>query len=298
MEIQMITLIVIIFILSFLLIKMKIEIKHMNKQTKIKLDTNARFTISNDLQIKELNILCEHLNQMYEKFIKAELEEAKKEKEFKDMLSYIAHDVRTPLTSVKGYLQILQEESKSEGQEKYFHIIDHRLDTIQNLLEQFFLYAKLMNDDYPLEESTCYVYQTCCGVIADFYPQFIQYKIEPHITFDNQDMQVIGNKDLLAHVFHNLIENALRHGDGDMYITQYDHELIFSNHMSKDMIVDVNCVFERFYKGDDSRTKISSGLGLAIVKEIMTKMQGDVYAQIHEQMFQVHLIFHDEEPVA
>lgn len=294
MEIQVITLIVIIFILSFLLMKMKIEIKHMNKQTKIKLDTHARFTISNDLQIKELNILCEHLNQMYEKFIKAELEEAKKEKEFKDMLSYIAHDVRTPLTSIKGYLQILQEESKSEGQEKYYHIINHRLDTIQNLLEQFFLYAKLMNDDYPLEESTCYVYQTCCGVIADFYPEFIQHKIEPHITFDNQDMQVMGNKDLLAHVFHNLIENAVRHGDSDIDIVQCNHELIFSNHMPKDMRVDVNSVFERFYKGDASRTKISSGLGLAIVKEAMLKMHGDVYAQMDGQIFQVHLVFHDD----
>lgn len=281
----MIVLGVIIFVLSLFIMKMRKELDHIHKQIKVKREHNTRFTITCDLNMKEFKQLCLQFNEMYEQYEQALFDESRKEKEFKEMLSYIAHDVRTPLTSVQGYLQILEEENKENA--TYYAIIHQRIDDIGRLLEQFFIYSKLINNDYTFEEGLCDVYTICCESLLGFYQQFNQLNIEPVIDFESTETLIKINKDLFRRVMDNLIQNAFIHGNGHIKIIQKGTHLIVENTIKKELNIDSNKVFERFYKVDTSRTHISSGLGLSIVKEIIHLSGGKVEANIIESTFNI-----------
>ncbi|NBK97711.1 MAG: HAMP domain-containing histidine kinase [Erysipelotrichia bacterium] len=285
MKIMLIILIGLIFILSFFILKLFNDLRSLNKQTSIKLNKDSNFTITSDLNIDVFNQLCENLNLMYDKYSDANRSRNKSEEEFKEMLSYIAHDIRTPLTSVQGFMQLLQEQDRNLENKRYYEIINVRLSDVKNILEQFFLYSKLINDDYKLKQSECNVYDICCQSLANFYQQLMTNEIEPRIEFEQHMMIVYGNKELLTKVFDNLISNSLKHGNGDLTIIQHTNEIKISNSIKKAAEIDLDKVFERFYKADTSRSNVSSGLGLTIVQKAIHLMGGDVIASIEDYKF-------------
>lgn len=293
MKVIVIMLVGIIFILFLFIIKLKADLHHINRQTHAKLNKESHFIITNDVKMKEMTELCENLNLMYEKFYQAQLNELHKEKEFKEMLSSIAHDVRTPLTSVQGYLQMLREKETTKENESYYQIIQQRIDDIRTLLEQFFFYSKLLNNDASWETKSYSLYESCCQSLAGFYSQFVKANVEPQIHFDDPDYTIETNLDLLQRIFDNLIMNGLLHGKGDIWIRQSGDELSFTNEIEETCSIDVDRVFERFYKADPSRIHISSGLGLAIVKEIAEYSKIKVRVQLENRLFSVVLDFKD-----
>lgn len=291
MKVIVIMLVGIIFILSLFIIKLKGDLHHINRQINAKLNKENHFVITNDVKMKEMTELCENLNLMYEKFYQAQLNALHKEKEFKEMLSSIAHDVRTPLTSVQGYLQMLQEKETSKENESYYQIIQQRIDDIRTLLEQFFFYSKLLNNDASWEMQSYSLYESCCQSLAGFYSQFVKAGVEPQLHFDDPDYTIETNPDLLQRILDNLIMNGLLHGKGDIFIRQNGDELSFTNEVKTTYPIDADRVFERFYKADPSRIHISSGLGLAIVKEIAESSKINVKVQLENHLFSVILDF-------
>lgn len=293
MKVIVIMLVGIIFILFLFIIKLKADLHHINQQTNAKLNKESHFIITNDVKMNEMTELCENLNLMYEKFYQAQLNEWHKEREFKEMLSSIAHDVRTPLTSVQGYLQMLQEKEMSKENEAYYQIIQQRIDDIRTLLEQFFFYSKLLNKDASWETKSYLLYESCCQSLAGFYSQFVNAGVQPQLHFDDPDYTIETNSELLQRIFDNFIMNGLLHGKGDIFIRQYGDELSFTNEVEATCPIDVDRVFERFYKADPSRIHISSGLGLAIVKEIAECSKIKVRVQLENNLFSVILDFKD-----
>lgn len=275
----------IILLLLLFIIKLLSDLKHINDQTEAKLHADSNFVITSDLEINAYNKLCKHLNVLYERCQQAQHDETKREAELKGMLANIAHDVRTPLTSVQGYLEILQAENGTSENEAYFKIINQRITDIRNLLEQFFIYSKLINKDYKLEECDCNIYDICCESLAGFFQLFNQIAEEPIIHFEQHDFVVRANKDLLRRVFDNLIHNSIIHGDGEIRIIQKDKMLIVSNQLKASADIDSYKLFERFYKADASRSNISSGLGLSIVQEIIHVMGWEITAEIKNNKF-------------
>lgn len=293
MKVIVIMLVGIVFILFLFIIKLKADLHHINQQTNAKLNKESHFIITNDVKMNEMTELCENLNLMYEKFYQAQLNEWHKEREFKEMLSSIAHDVRTPLTSVQGYLQMLQEKEMSNENEAYYQIIQQRIDDIRTLLEQFFFYSKLLNKDASWETKSYLLYESCCQSLAGFYSQFVKAGVQPQLHFDDPDYTIETNSELLHRIFDNLIMNGLLHGKGDIFIRQNGDELSFTNEVEATCPIDVDRVFERFYKADPSRIHISSGLGLAIVKEIAECSKIKVRVQLENNLFSVILDFKD-----
>lgn len=291
MKIMIVMLIVVIFVLSLFIYKLFHELNSIHKQVEIKVHTDSNFLVSSDLHIKTYTALCNDFNRIYDKYRGEKTDSVKREKEFKEMLSYIAHDVRTPLTSVQGYLQILKEKDVDEANEEYYKIINRRIYDIRNLLEQFFIYSKLLNRDYQLEVEKCNLYNVCCDSLANFYQTFSNKHMEPHIDFEQQDVMIYANQDLIKRVFDNVIQNALVHGDGNIRITQNGNRFIISNKLKAEGNIDKEKVFERFYKADSSRTTISSGLGLAIVKEIIELCNWKVHVDIQDTTFILTITF-------
>lgn len=283
-----------LILLSFFVIKLLLDLRTIRQQVAIKLTHDSHFLVTSDLQLPELRGLCEDINQLFAYSEQSKTEAISKERAFKEMMSNIAHDVRTPLTSIQGYLQLIEEGCAKEKEEAYYAIIDRRLESVKELLESFFTYAKLLNDSYPLAAEPLNLYEVCCEVIASDYQDFASRHIQPHLAFENQQLQVFMHRESLVRVLQNLIMNALLHGTGDLLIQQADHQLSFLNPCATDIQPDMDKIFERFYKGDASRNSISSGLGLTIVQKLMELSHGSVTAKLAQDCFTITLSFPKE----
>lgn len=293
MIIILIFLIGVIITMSLFLLEILNVLKSINKQIELKIGVDTNFIITSDLHLKGLKRLCSNLNLMYSKYSYASLRKRESEKEFKEMLSYIAHDVRTPLTSVEGYIELLEENDTNFKNERYYKIINTRLKDVENILEKFFLYAKLINDDYKIENTKCNVYEVCCQSVLNFYSEIIAKGINPEIEFDKRDIEIYANKEMLMKLFDNLISNAIKHGNGDLKIVLEKNEIRISNTIKNPSKIEIDKIFNRFYKGDESRSNISSGLGLTIAKKIVSLVNGEIEAIISENIFSINIILNN-----
>ena len=129
----------------------------------------------------------------------------------------MSHDLRTPLTSILGYLQLL--EAEPERSAEYLGIVGERLKELEELLEELFLYTRLQGGSLPLECGETAALPPLWDALAEFYPQFEAAGVEPELRFDREDMTVWASPEALGRVYRNLIANALRHGGGGLLST-------------------------------------------------------------------------------
>ena len=193
---------------------------------------------------------------------------SKKEKEMRTLMSGISHDIRTPLTSIKGYLKLIEESNDDKERKKYYDIIEYRLDTLGSMLEDLFIHSKISDSEYELKKESVEIFPIICKVMASFYYDFENRNIEPIIHFSNKHLRVMANQDMLIRMFHNLVSNALKHGYDYFEIREQDNKIYFINKVQNSDHIEIERLFDRFYLADSSRHQNSAGLGLSIVKQI------------------------------
>ncbi len=268
--------------LSALILLYKKEIKHMLRQL-AQIETGSQIELTTAIRSKEFLLLYTKLNHL---FITAQKKEQKymgSQEQLKQTISNIAHDIRTPLTSAAGYLQMLEDCTDSEKQLRYEHIIEGRINELKDMLEELFLYTKLTSDDFSLNCRSTAVFPVLSDCILSLFHLFTEKKVEPDIQFENEHIFVLATPESLGRIFRNLIHNALIHGNGEVGIVQTGTTLIFSNRVNDPGSIDTSKMFDRFYKADAARQKGSSGLGLAIVKELVSRTGGNIEAYIVEE---------------
>ena len=233
--------------------------------------------------------LCQAVNARLEEGRQLRLETQKREQELKYTMACISHDIRTPLAGAMGYLQLL--EGEPERQAEYLSIIQRRLEELEELLEELFLYTRLQSGSLPLECGAIAALPPLWDALAEFYPQFEAAGAAPELRFDREEMKILANPEALGRVYRNLIANALRHGDGGLTVSGRDGELCFSNQLPCGPRPDPEHLFDRFYQGGPARAKGGAGLGLSIVRELMARMGGRVSAQITGDILEIRLAF-------
>ena len=237
--------------------------------------------------------LCQAVNARLEEGHLLRLETQRQEQELKYTMACISHDIRTPLSGAMGYLQLL--EGEPDRQAEYLDIIKKRLEELETLLEELFLYTRLQGSSLPLECRKMSALPPLWDALAEFYPQLEAAKVEPELRFDREDLTVWVSPEALGRVYRNLIANALRHGGGGLTVSGRDGEICFSNDLLPGPRPDPEHLFERFYQSSPARAKGGAGLGLSIVRELMERMGGKVSAQIAENKLQIRLIFPPSE---
>lgn len=245
-------------------------------------ERGSRIELTTSVRNKEFLILNKRLNLIFETARLKEKKYASAQKQLKQTISNIAHDIRTPLTSVAGYLQMLEECTVQEKQLRYEHIIGKRIEELRNMLEELFLYTKLISEEFRLECNSVAAFPVLSECMIGLYHVFEEKGTEPEIRFEEEEICVMATSESLGRIFRNLISNALLHGDGGLRVVQKENAFIFTNYVTNVQSVDTDRIFERFYKADKSRGKGSSGLGLAIVKELVERMGGSIVASVHE----------------
>ena len=233
--------------------------------------------------------LCQAVNARLEEGRRLRLETSRREQELKYTMACISHDIRTPLAGAMGYLQLL--EGEPERQAEYLGIVQKRLDELDSLLDELFLYTRLQGGSLPLECGSMSALPLLWDALAEFYPQLTAAGVEPELRFDREDMTVWASPEALGRVYRNLIANALRHGGGGLTVSGGDGAICFSNELLPGSRPDPERLFDRFYQSSPARGKGGAGLGLSIVRELMERMDGQVSAQVTGDILEIKLSF-------
>lgn len=281
-------------VLLALLICLKRELSHLSRQLD-HIEKGSHMELTSRLRNRTFLDIYRRLNRILSDGRAQELVQLRAQNQLKQAIADIAHDIRTPLTSAAGYLQMLEDVTHEENQLRYQHIIEKRLSELKEMLEELFLYTKLKGEGFHLECVNTAVYPVLSDSLLGLYHLFEEKDAQPQIAFAEETLHVSADPQALGRIFRNLIHNALLHGSGNLFIRQEGYIIKFSNVMEEEpdqaLRENPNQIFERFYKADQARRKGSSGLGLAIVKELMDQMGGRAQAQICENMLTISLTF-------
>lgn len=279
-----------ISIFNFLLfLFLKKDIKKINSQIIYKNKTESHFYVTSSTSFKEIKTLCNSVNELYEKMQKKDEIALKKEKEMQNLMSGISHDIRTPLTSMQGYLELLKESNDYKEKEKYIDIMEFRLNSLKSILEDLFTHSKLSDNDYKIELEDINIYLLICKILASHYKDFEERNIEPHIEFENKNLTVKGNTEIIIRIVQNLINNALKHGGNYFCICENSGKLCFKNNIIEGDNLEIDKLFDRFYKSDKSRHVNSTGLGLSIVKEMVEVLGWNIKAYKKENILSIEI---------
>ncbi len=242
-----------------------------------------------DLQYfdKDIEILTAEINKQIDETRKSKAEKRLSENELKQAISYISHDIRTPMTSILGYIQFLEsDEITSENRKEYTNIIKNSARRLKVLLEDFFELSIIDQIDYPMKLEKIKLNQLILEVLLGFYEEFNNRNLEPAIDIPNTEMVIMADSSAVKRVVENLIINAIKHSSGNINIrlekSNKSIQLSISNSVSEFNESDLHRMFDRFYKADQTRTGKGTGLGLPIAKSLMEKMNGNITAEFKE----------------
>ena len=197
--------------------------------------------------------------------------------ELKNAVTNISHDLRTPLTAICGYLDLLEQEETSEAVERYIEVIRNRAEILTQLTEELFRYSVILSSETNMVREPIAINGVLEESIAAFYTALNERNITPNIQIPEN--KVIRNLDrsALSRVFSNLLNNAMKYSDGDLDITLSEEgEIIFTNTASGLNEVQIGKLFDRFYTVEAARK--STGLGLGIARTLIEQMNGTISA--------------------
>ena len=287
-------LILIIGILSFRLYLHQRQLTSIRKQVEFIWENETNMELSITIRHRGWRLLAASLNKFLKDIKRRKYVTGNQEDSFKQSITSISHDLRTPLTSASGYIQMLyKDELDEEKQKKYIGIIQNRINAVNGMLNQLFEYTRLEADVYQLECEKIDLNGILCDTISMFYDELKLREIEPDIQIEEGPVWIYGDSFAWIRVIENIISNAIKYGEDMIGISLKKKDggtyLRISNRTSAIEQKDVDYIFERFYTTDLSKMKRSTGLGLAIAKEFVIKMGGSIEAELHEDMFAINI---------
>ena len=212
--------------------------------------------------------------------------------ELKNAVTNISHDLRTPLTALCGYLELLEQEEKSESVNRYIEIIKDRVDILTQLSEELFKYSVIISTKDNITKEQVIINTVLEESIAAFYTVLTERNIVPEIQVSETKVVRMLDRSALSRVFSNLISNVIKYSDGDLKIVLSENgEIAFSNMASGLDEIQVGRLFDRFYTVEAARK--STGLGLTISKTLVEQMKGTISAIYENNRLSIHIFFPD-----
>lgn len=234
---------------------------------------------------QKLEALAGQINRQSDLIVEAEAQRKRVEQEFRQAVANISHDIRTPLTSIFGYIQLLEDESITPDEKlEYVAIVKNRTKRLQALLNDFFELSLIESLDYPLHTEKLGMAALLSEILVGFYDSFNDRNITPDIRLPEENVSVYADESAVRRVVENLLVNTVKHATGYVEIRferqQETADLTIVNDAKELAGSDVNLLFDRFYTADRTRSSQASGLGLSIAKSLMNKMGGTLTAEL------------------
>ena len=257
--------------------RLTLELKKLNREGKIE---KLRLSLPN----KNIENLVVEINTLIDDKRKMENIYKEKDMELREAIANMSHDLRTPLTSIMGYVYLLNDDKlDKEERKEYLKIIEKRSLVLNDLITNFYGLSRIQADQYEIKFEPVNLELVLGEIIAAFY-ETLDYKFgEPEINIEEGLGPVLGDKQALNRIFTNLIENIIKHGEGEVKISLKKKNkyivMEFSNKAEELEPKDVNRIFEKFFTKDRMRTGQNTGLGLAIVKLLVEKQGQKIEAK-------------------
>ena len=285
-----------IIILQFIIMwKYQRQVKDICRQLAFLMKHDSNMLIHREFGLGGIGMLSDRLNDLLELRRKEKRYYQEKETLIADTYTNLSHDIRTPLTSLDGYFQLMEACENVEEQRRYLNIIHERIHSLNEMLEELFMFTKLKNESYRLELTSCCINRILKETVFSYYDDWVRREIQPDIQITEEQLYIAGNKQGLSRIIQNVIKNGLDHGEKKIRIVlkreQNQAVLRISNQVIASEQIDIEHVFDRFYKADAARSKTSTGLGLSIAREFVRRMNGEIGAKIEENEFIVEMSF-------
>lgn len=249
----------------------------------------------------EMAPMEQKLNVLRQALEKRELEAKLSEERKNNLVMYLAHDIRTPLTSVIGYLSLLEEakDMPMEQREKYVHVTLEKANRLEQLINEFFEITRYNIQEIILEKEKIDLYYMLVQMLEEFYPA-LEEKGNRAVLHSSEDVCVYGDSVKLARVFNNILRNAIAYSYRDTQIDIFVEEVYGKNtgdgpakEKPEKIVVcfrnqgktipkeKLSSIFDKFYRMDEARNSDTggAGLGLAIAKEIVARHGGRIFAE-------------------
>ena len=285
----------IIILQSIIMWKYQRQVKDICRQLAFLMKHDSNMLIHREFGLGGIGMLSDRLNDLLELRRKEKQYYQEKETLIADTYTNLSHDIRTPLTSLDGYFQLMEACENVEEQRRYLNIIHERIHSLNEMLEELFMFTKLKNESYRLELTSCCINRILKETVFSYYDDWVRREIQPDIQITEEQLYIDGNKQGLSRIIQNVIKNGLDHGKKKIRIVlkreQNQAVLRISNQVTASEQIDIEHVFDRFYKADAARSKTSTGLGLSIAREFVRRMNGEIGAKIEENEFIVEMSF-------
>lgn len=280
--------------LAVQLLSLKSEMRKLKKELAMTRDKGYNRQLTVSLIDNDFSALATEMNKNldYQKQMKLQSERA--ERSLKQSVSDIAHDLRTPLTVIKGNLQMLEGEEKlSERGMEYLHICSEKSEAMKQMADEFFELSLLESDSAEVILSKVNITNLLMQFIADNEAVIRSCRLNPEVIFPEKTVFAQADEQLLMRMFSNLLNNIVKYAESEFTIALEAKEskciIIFFNPVNSTNI-DTEHLFDRTYRADKSRHGTSAGLGLYIVKLLAEKQGAEVDAKLENNLLKISIV--------
>ena len=268
------------------------QLKSINKQLDKRLIENTRQPLNIELFNKNITNLSKNINRCLKLEEKRRLESINDQKQFKELISNISHDLRTPLTSIKGYQQLLEKTPLDKHQVQLLKTAQKSTDELGLLIENFFEYSYLVTAKTEPNFKKININNLIVECVLSYIAILEEKNLNVNIK-ETPPVFVLGDKNMLIRIIENLLNNCAKHSLGDIDIKiefLQNAKITFTNPINQDTNINVDKLFHRFYTSDSTRNK-STGLGLSIVEFLVKQMNGNVGAYLNKTDHTLSIFF-------
>lgn len=290
MKIVVFILVIFIILLVAYIYFLQTQLNNINQQLVKRLSKKTKQPISLLLINRELDKLAANIN----KCLKAEellrLESIRNEKQFRELITNISHDLRTPLTALKGYQQLMEKGGLTDGQREKLLTARKHANQLGDMIERFFEYAYLISTEQELTIERINLTSLMAECIVEFIPVFEEKNMVIHLE-EKPHVFVQADKKMLVRIIQNLIRNCAAYADGNIIVdilTDQNAVILFRNPIKHSLDIDTARLFDRYYAADNRGGK-STGLGLSIVKLLAEQQGGSASASIQDGFFEIKI---------
>lgn len=285
---------IVILLLCWKLLRMKRGAREIETEFADKLQTDTNTLISISTTDRDICQLADCINKQLLILREEHLLYHQGNTELKRAVSNISHDLRTPLTAICGYLDLMKKTDDPKAKQRYLAVMTERADMMKHLTEELFRYSVIVSEEREIITKPIYVNQLLAECISSFYPALSERGITPDISITEHRIIRMANREELSRVFSNLMNNAVKYSDGDLTVRLTEiGEIIFSNSAAKLSAAQVSQLFDRFYTVETAHH--STGLGLSIARSLTEQMGGSISAALDNGTLTITMILPDAE---
>ena len=273
-SIMILSIIIFLIVIKLYLMKKSLKEIRITLNKLIQTNTNQLLTISSsDRDIKKLT---NDLNKELQELRKEKLQYQNGNQELKKIITNISHDMRTPLTAIRGYIDLMKENK--EKQKEYMKIIEKKTEELTLLTDQLFDFSKTMDIGVKIEKEKCCMNEILEETLANMYSFFKEKQIEPKLEICEQKIYRNLDRHSIIRIFENILSNVCKYSNGDFKVILNEKGIFtFSNKATSLDATTVQKIFDRYFTVENA--KKSTGLGLSISKQLVELNGGEISAK-------------------